>query len=395
MNARQRRRGTTERTRQARTLIFSAAATICLLSAALAFVPAASPALGAATADMLRAVVGPEPVAWLESVSAGMRDTLHRSLPASGGPDVSWSTGAAAPATPTPPLPHPRPVPATPAPALTAEPTASPLPDVVTAAPSIGWQAYGPTQDGLPLLARALLMVDASRSYAGVALVRMDLSRLRLHIMAGYIEPAHPSGIDALIPNLGMVSPLDDPQLIAAFNGGFKAVHGHYGMMVDGVTLLQPDNGVATLAVYQDGSVRLGAWGRGVGPSPEMIAFRQNCPPLIEDGSINPAVSTNTWGVTKNTDATWRTGAGLSADGRFLVYAVGNGTTVQFLAEALQKAGASDAMQLDVNQYYAHFVTYSTAGGKLQASRLLEQMMDVPELYLTPSVRDFFYLTLR
>ncbi len=380
-------------------LIFSATATICLLSAALAFVPALSPALGAATADLLRAMVGPAPVAWLESLSSGMRDALHRSLPASGGPDVSWSTGtalqpAAVPATPTPPLPHPRPVPATPIPALTAEATALPPPNVVTAAPAIDWQAYGPTQDGVPLLARALLMVDPSRSYAGVALVRMDLERLRLHIMAGYIEPAHPAGIDALIPNLGMVSPADEAQLVAAFNGGFKAVHGHYGMMVNGVTLLEPEDGMATLAVYQDGSVRLGAWGRGVGPSPEMIAFRQNCPPLIEEGRINPAVSTNTWGVTKNTDATWRTGAGLSADGRFLLYAVGNGTTVQFLAEALQKAGASDAMQLDVNQYYAHFVTYAKAGDKLQTSRLLEQMMDVPKLYLTPSVRDFFYLTL-
>ncbi len=401
MDAKKRKRGLTKKLRDARTLVSSALISMCLLLAALAFVPALSPSIGAATADLLRAVVGPEPVARLESTSFWMRDLLYRSLPISSGLGVRWAGSdpqAALPTgTPTPPLPKPRPVPPTPTSAIVPLPSAPPTPgpDAITAPPSIGWQAYGPVQDGTPLVARAMLMVDASRSYAGVALVRMDLSRLRLHIMAGTIEPAHPAGIDTVIPDLGMVAAADLGQLVAAFNGGFKAVHGHYGMMVNQVTLLEPLDGMATIAAYQDGSVRLGAWGRGIGPSPDMVAFRQNCPPLIEDGHINPAVSTNTWGVMKNTDVTWRTAVGLSEDRRFLIYAVGNGTTVEFLADALQQAGACNAMQLDIHQYYAHYVTYSNGGNGPQASPLLEQMLDIPELYLTPSVRDFFYLTLR
>jgi hypothetical protein len=50
--------------------------------------------------------------------------------------------------------------------------------------------------------------------------------------------------------------------LLAAFNGGFKAIHGHYGMMVDGTTLLPPTDGLATIALRADGTIQIGQWGR-------------------------------------------------------------------------------------------------------------------------------------
>jgi hypothetical protein len=276
--------------------------------------------------------------------------------------------------------------------------------EVVSASPQIGWQGYGPEVSGLPVLARTMIMLDPQRSYAGVALVRMDLSRLSLHMTPGTIEPAHPSGIDQQIPNIGMVPPQVDSQLVAAFNGGFKSIHGHYGMMVDGIPLLSPVDGMGTLAIYKDGRVRIGAWGTDLLPSPPMVAFRQNCPPLIDGGAINPLLSSDArwlWGFTNNSDITWRTAVGITEDGRFLIYAVGNGTNAEILAEALQQAGAYAAIQLDINQYYAHFVTYtptnssSSGNPSLQAQRLLQEMIDQRELYLTPSVRDFFYLTTR
>jgi hypothetical protein len=363
-----------------------------------------SPAAGADMADILRSVVGPGPVAQLESLSYALRDTLYRTLPdlSGTGPAVTWSTGG----NPAPEVlfstPTVSPVVITPDAASMSTPVPSPTasPDVASAPPQIGWQAYGPARGRAPLLARALIMVDSQRSYAGVALVRMDLSQLQLHMMAGFIEPAHPSGIDELIPDLGMIPPADQGRLIAAFNGGFKAVHGHYGMMLDQITLLPPVDGAATVSLYEDGRVRIGAWGREIVPSPGMLAFRQNCPPLIEQGQLNPGVATNArkaWGLTNNADITWRTGVGLSQDGRFLIYAVGNGTSVEFLAQALQDAGAYNALQLDINQYYSHFVTYSPdpAGNGLVAQRLLDQMINIPGLYLTPNPRDFFYLTLR
>ncbi len=274
--------------------------------------------------------------------------------------------------------------------------------NVVTDPPQINWQAYGPDMNGVPIMARAIVMLDPQRSYTGVALVRIDLSMLQLHMMPGTIEPAHPSGIDLAIPNLGTVPPADQSNLIAAFNGGFNGVHGRYGMMADGVTLLPPQDGLATVAIYRDGHVAIGAWGTDINQTPDLIAFRQNCPPLIEAGQINPGLYRNnrkSWGYTGNSDITWRTGLGITQDGRYLIYAVGNGTSVSTLAEALQKAGAYNAMQLDINQYYAHFYTYRpasdpTQGFQLTGERLVEEMINNPHLYLTPNPRDFFYLTL-
>ncbi len=394
-----------------RVILLGAAALVLLACSALVVIPAVSPSVGANTADFLRAVVGPGPVADLESVSFWLHDLFNRSISRAGvtAPQVAWAAGsssapmnlpgginilrgkAAARAEPT----------AVPAGPVASNSVAAPRAldaAVVTAQPQVGWQAYGPEVGGGPVLARTMIMVDPTRSYAGVALVRMDLSRLSLGITPGTIEPAHPSGIDQQIPSVGMVPPQDAGRLVAAFNGGFKSVHGHYGMMVNGVTLLPPIDGMATLAIYKDGSVRIGAWGRDITSTPDLVSFRQNCPPLVDNGTINPLLSTNSrslWGFTDNSDITWRTAVGITQDRRYLIYAVGNGTNAEFLAEALQKAGAYNAMQLDINQYYAHFVTFTPVNGSLQAERLLQEMIDEKQIYLTPQVRDFFYLTAR
>lgn len=384
--------------RRSRWKVLGFSALACLLAAivGLAVIPAISPSTGAYIADLLRQVVGVQAVSNLESVSDRLRDDINRlrSSIDPGQPQISWSTSGFANLPMQPPAPA-----TTPDSSSNAKPgPLAPSPNVVTADPQIGWQPYGASADGSPLMAKAMVMVDPQRSYAGVALVRMDLSRLDLHMMPGTIEPAHPSGIGKVIPDVGMIPPADRAALIAAFNGGFKAVHGHFGMAVDGLTLLPPVNGMATVAVYQDGSVRMGAWNQDLLPSADMVAMRQNCPPLIDAGQLNPALGKNAnkaWGFTNNADVTWRTALGLSQDGRYLIYAVGNGTDAKFLAEALQQAGAYWAMQLDINQYYAHFDAYSQVNGQPVGEALVAQMSNEPTLFMSPHVRDFFYLTLR
>ncbi len=363
-------------------------------TAGLTIVPAAFPALGANMADFLRTMVGPQPVARLESLSFALHDNLNRALSTDNGgkPQIGWSN----PNQPGESTSH-----NTQEPALTGP--INPLlvhNRVVTAPPQIGWQGYGPTVNGSSAMARAMIMLDPQRSYAGVALVRIDLSKLQLHMMPGYLEPSHPSGISQVIPGLGSVPPQDQSNLIAAFNGGFKGIHGHYGMMVNGVTLLPPIPNIATVAIYRDGHVQIGGWGKGILPSADIVAFRQNCPPLVEDGQLNPDLSLNNhlaWGYTGNTDITWRTGLGITQDGRYLIYAVGNGTSAETLAKSLLTAGAYNAMQLDINEYYAHFYTYQSAsqGSQMNEEQLLTQMTHSPHLYLTSSPRDFFYLTIR
>ena len=381
------------------------------MGAVLAIVPAVFPGFSAETADVLRAIVGPQPVALLESISFKLQDQLNqlRSTLNGGKPQIIFSQlpdqvqPSATSNSPTSVLPTATLQP-TPLPSPIQQITPTPATNVVIDPPQIGWQAYGPNVNGSPAMARTIILLDPQRSYTGVAFVRIDLSKLQLHMMPGNIEPSHPSGIAKAIPNLGMIPPRDQSILVAAFNGGFKGIHGHYGMMVNNFTLLPPLPDLATISIYRDGHVNIGVWEKEINPSNDMIAFRQNCPPLIENGQINSALSLDNrmaWGYTGNMDITWRTGLGLTQDDRYLIYAVGNGTSAKTLAEAFLQAGAFNAMQLDLNQFYAHFYIYQpsnpeTAHGFLMTGqRLLDQMINNPYLYLKPNVRDFFYLTIK
>lgn len=358
----------------------------------LALVPALSPSTGAQVADAIRAVLGPRPVAFLEGQSLSIQDALNQFIAAHDGGKQQISLA------PTPRVLY-APQVLRKASSGSAKP-AIPLANVVTASPQIGWQPYGATVNGAPVMAEALVALDAQRSYAGIVLVRIDLSQLQLHMMPGVSEPSHAANVLSGLPNRGVIPLADQLHLVAGFNGGFKAINGQYGMMVNGVTLLPPQAGLATLAIYQDGHVALGVWGQDIGPSPDILAFRQNCPPIIQNGQVNPQVNVENqalWGNTVgNKQVSWRTGLGLTQDGRYLIYAVGNATTVQTLADALLQAGAYNAMQLDINRPFARFVTYQQTGSatsSLQPVPLLNQMEPDRTLYLAPHSRDFFYLT--
>ncbi len=392
-----------------------------VLLGGLVAVPVLSPATGAAMADDLRAIFGPEFVAELESVSFRVQDSVNRArYQASGGqPQLNWDQGAI---TTTLSIKRSTKPAATssnlvasnkPTAVATAEPIAPALSQLAltaVSAPSpadLTWQPYGATVNDLPIMARAFVKPDPSRPYVQAALVRIDLSQVQLHLVPGTVEPVAAKPIygfkrPGFIPTSDQLPDV----LLAAFNGGFKAIHGHYGMMTaDGVTLLPPLNGIATIAQRADGSIQIGQWGRDLTASDNLMWYRQNCPLLVDQGQINPHVtdeSRQEWGYTiKNLDTTWRSGLGISQDGRFLIYAAGNSLTVQSLAQALQQAGAYYAMQTDINGFYTRFVTYQPTsspkitGYPMVANKLLNEMSGDPALFLHPYDRDFFYITLK
>lgn len=369
----------------------------------LAVIPVLSPNTGAVVADWIRAAVGPRPVAFLEGQSLAIQDSFNQLIAAHNGGQrqISLLPNPTVAVAHTSQAPH-RPTGSSASGGVKpAIPLAAPA-NVTTAAPQIGWQPLGPSVNGTPVMAEAMVALDPQRSYAGIVLVRIDLNQLQLHMMPGVSEPSHAANVVSGLPDRGVVPATDQSNLVAGFNGGFKAVNGQYGMMVNGVTLLPPQPGLSTLAIYKDGHIALGVWGQDIGPSQDIAALRQNCPPLIQSGQINPQVYAENqalWGNTiGNKQVAWRTALGLSQDGRFLIYAVGNATAVPTLASALQQAGAYNAMQLDINRPFARFVTYRQTASPttpLQAVPLLTQMENDPSLYLVPHSRDFFYLTLR
>jgi hypothetical protein len=391
-----------------------------ILLGGLAAIPVLSPATGAALADDLRVIFGPEFVAQLESASFRLQDIVNRArYQASGGqPQLNWAQD-----TVTTTLQIKRPAKAASTQAViiaSARPGAVANPQSPDAAPaqpdvtaitapspaSLAWQAYGAVVNGTPIMARSFVKPDPDRPYAQAALVRIDLAQVQLHLMPGTVEPIAAAALPH-VKRPGYIPAADQnpDRLLAAFNGGFKAIHGHFGMMVDGATLLPPLDGLATIALHPDGSIQIGQWGRDLTANDNLTWYRQNCPLLVDAGQINPHVDDEDhkeWGYTvKNLDTTWRSGLGLSQDGRFLIYAAGNSLTVRSLAEALQQAGAYFAMQTDINGFYTRFVTYrpadnpKAAGHPLVADKLLNEMSGDPVLFLHPYDRDFFYVTLK
>ncbi|MBI5052796.1 MAG: phosphodiester glycosidase family protein [Chloroflexi bacterium] len=90
---------------------------------------------------------------------------------------------------------------------------------------------------------------------------------------------------------------------------------------------------------------------------------------------------------------TWRSGIGLSANKKFLYYVAGPGLTVPTLANVLKTIGAVDAMQLDINPYWVHFVSVQHLQDRLKADPLLPEMHDNPDRYFYNYSRDYFYVT--
>ncbi len=406
---------TTRRTHRARRTVAAGLIAALIVVGGLVCIPIVSPATGAAVADWLRGIIGPQATAEIESLAFNLQDVFNRArYQVSGGQSqLNWDNSANATA---PQAPAPTPAgsaikPVTNRPAVQDAPvqtppglTSQPAVNVVTAPSAVtGWQAFGATTvSGDPIMARAVVQPDPARPYAQAALVRIDLSKVQLHLVAGTVEPTAVKGTPPVArPGDIPASDQSSGRLLAAFNGGFKAIHGGYGMQLEnGVTLRPPLDGMATIGLYSDGGVRIGAWGRDIQSGGGLIAFRQNCPLLVDAGQINPHVNDENrkeWGYTvKNLDTTWRSGVGLSRDGRFLIYAAGNSLTVEALAHALQQAGAEYAMQLDINGYYTRFVTYSASIGQpLTAHKLLKEMTGDPLQFLRPYDRDFFYIVTR
>jgi hypothetical protein len=243
-----------------------------------------------------------------------------------------------------------------------------------------------------PPLWHAFYRPDVTRPYARAELVRMDLTQTHLSLVPGVNEPRPIDGK----PGTGQI-PLavqDSGKLLAAWNGGFLTLHGAYGMMVDRRVILPPRDGLATLALYGDGRVRLGVWGRDITMASDLVSFRQNGPILVDHGTVNPNALLD-WGKSVSGDIyIWRSGIGLAQDGA-LVFALENAASAQTLGEALQKAGAQEAMQLDVNVWHVFYFSYELNGKGLVPTKLIPSLPGSGQTYLKPNERDFMYLTLR
>jgi hypothetical protein len=219
---------------------------------------------------------------------------------------------------------------------------------------------------------------------AGVAWI--DHTQTSTWLYPGRLEPS------VSLPSRG---PMEVPpglrgQLVATFNSGFKLADSGGGFAIGGHTYAPLKRGLATIIRYRSGRIDICAWTAGPDAEPDIVYARQNLPLIVDHGRPNPNLANGSaWGATLgNAIRVRRSALGVDTHGN-LIYAAADDQTVGSLAAIMIHAGATRVMELDINTYWASFITYRDPGARDPAN-LLPNMDRSPERYLTPDDRDFF-----
>jgi hypothetical protein len=215
----------------------------------------------------------------------------------------------------------------------------------------------------------------------------MDQAALRFALVAGTREPGGgPGAWDAHVP-----ADLQ-PNLVAAFNSGFRMKDTPGGALEEGHQVRTLGDGLATFAVRADGTATVGVWGRDLQAGPDVVSARQNLRLIVDGGQAVPGLAFNDgrWGPLSQAAPTWRSGLGVDASGH-LLYVSGNHLTLGVLADVLRRAGAVRAMELDIHSQMVVFNLFSHPAGALRpvGQKLSPDMVPSADRYLSPDQRDF------
>ena len=222
----------------------------------------------------------------------------------------------------------------------------------------------------------------------------MDTRLLSARLYSGSISPG-----GGPYPYTAPVQPAQATSLVAAFNGGFKMATAKGGYYTTGKVVDPLVTGAASLVISTDGSVSVGQWGRTVTMSPSVTSVRQNLFLLVTGGQPTALAATSDWegtwgytcGVSACTSSTpgvenqWRSGLGVTANGA-LVYVGGPGLSITTLANLLVRAGAVRGMELDINQTWVNYATYTPATPSAAATPTNgHDLLSQPTMSGTPS----------
>jgi len=182
--------------------------------------------------------------------------------------------------------------------------------------------------------------------------------------------------------------------LLATFNGGFKIdsagggfyLNGHYdGSLVDGA---------ASIVYYKNGTIKIGEWGRDFTMNSSIEGVRQNLKLLVDHGKVSPDANSDVlsnWGATLGGGYyVWRSGLGITKDNR-IIYVYGPALDAQDVAQLLQRAGAVEGMQLDINPAWMKYDYYTVNGNPADPTptSLLPTQQPAADSYYWDSTRDF------
>jgi hypothetical protein len=243
--------------------------------------------------------------------------------------------------------------------------------------------------DGEPAILTTFLR-DATYTSQVNGIASIDQRLVKFSLRPGTEDPGtiQSWGVPAYIPARQRTG------LLATFNGGFKLDSAGGGFYLNGIYHGALVNGAASVVYYKNGTVKIGKWGRDFTMSSSIAGVRQNLKLLVDHGQVsasaNSDVMTN-WGATLGGGYyVWRSGIGITKDGR-IVYVYGSALNAQDLGLLLQRAGAVEGMQMDINPAWMKFDYYEPKGNPADPSPvpLLPTQQPSPYSYYTPSTRDF------
>ncbi len=263
------------------------------------------------------------------------------------------------------------------------------------------WHPVGRKVDGSYAVYEAFLRPDSIHTSLVAGVAWMDMRLLRATLYSGSIIPG-----GGPYKYTAPVQPGPARSLVAAFNAGFLMSNANGGYYTQGKVIDPLRAGAASVVIYKNGSVKIGAWGSGPGMamSSNVVSVRQNLNLLVRNGrpipGLNPYDNT-VWGATLGgADDVWRSGLGQTANGA-LVYVAGPGLNITSLANLLSRAGAVTGMELDINTDWVDFATFSpsTPNGLASAANgrnMLSDMAGAPDRYFASWwARDFFTVSAR
>lgn len=324
---------------------------------------------------------------------------------------------------------------------LTAAPTAegtdpesgwppAPIPPIIS--PALKGEGKWVRLDGDPFVGKnpgtpspfvfSFIRSDRKRIYSQIFVTLWDPRQVELHPVSGTVEPKSATGETGRgeIPRRPEVM----KRVVGAFNGGFQAVHGAFGMMAERVVYLPPRPYAATVALMEGGSTGFGTWPESSPVPREMLSFRQNMTPLVVDEVPNP-YKRHWWGGVPpgwtQEARTVRSAVCMTREG-FVAYFYGAAVDPDVLAAAMVRTRCSYGIHLDMNAGHTGLEFYRAAragelpdlgrrlddlweargsisgmpGWEFMGRRMIRLMalMNFPR-YIGTEQRDFFYLTLR
>jgi len=271
------------------------------------------------------------------------------------------------------------------------------VPAVTDPLPDEGvWQPLGQKLDGVPTMFVSYFRPDNTHTSLVSSVVWMDQKLLTTRLVPGLQDPGG-TGWDWI----GQVPNAAADILVAAFNSGFYIKDSRGGYFSEGQTVAPLKDGAASLVIYNDGVATVGEWGRDFSMSGDVASVRQNLTLIVDHGKPVGNLSADTgdlWGATYgNTVLAWRAAVGVTKDGA-LLFGCGDGLSAVSLADIMQRAGAVEAMQMDINHVWVTFESFkpdATNPDGAVGKNILHGMWIHPNRFLVPDERDFFAMLLR